>query len=144
MCARKKNIYTYTYVFKEPPCLQMFFWVERSSLSSWKSVLLTEFSDSTLFFLNWVLNSLYFTEQIKPLPDGQPRLLQALITSHTHLSLQIRKYDWRVAFPHALFPTSIASEQMMPRRYLQLFPKHSAAVPGGALLSYLRKGKWMF
>lgn len=78
-----------------------YLWDGRNSLSPGSLFSWLNFQ-AALFILNSVLNSLYFTEQIKTIPDGWPRLLQTAITFHTHLSLQIRKYDWRVGFPHML------------------------------------------
>lgn len=106
MCARVYicvyiSLYTYMYIYTHA--------LSTSNICGMKEIhsLLEVFFPSldfqaALFILNSVLNSLYFTEQIKTLPDGWPRLLQTAITFHTHLSLQIRKYDWRVGFPHML------------------------------------------
>lgn len=94
------SVYIYVYIHT---CIKYikYLWDERNSLSAGSLFSSLDFQ-AALFILNSVLNSLYFTEQIKTLPDGWPRLLQTAITFHTHLSLQIRKYDWRVGFPHML------------------------------------------
>lgn len=110
-----------------------------NSLSSRKSIFLTEHSDNTIFSTLSIKLTLFYRAN-KPLPDGWPRLLQAVITFHTHLSLQIQIYDWRVDFPHVLFHSSLASEQMMPRSYLQLLPT-LLTLSGGALPFFLGEGK---
>lgn len=141
VCPCKKiYIYIYVCIYRTSTLTSDFGMTEILS----PPVLLTEFSDSTVFFLNWVLNSFYFTEEIKLLADGQPRPLQAVITSHTHLSLQIRKYNWRAAFPPALFLFPLPVNRWCLTDIPSSSPSSLLPFQGVALLSYFREGKWKF
>lgn len=139
MCACK-YIYTHTHKQYLHACKR--FGDGRNSVSPWKSIFLTEFSDSTIFFSNLSIKlTIFYRANKKPYQMASQGYYRLSLRSTPTCPSRLGNMTEELFFPRMLFHSGTASRQMIPRSYLQLPQSTLLPFTGVALLAFLREGK---